>query len=52
MNPNALIVAAVPILFLALLALIFAPENAECDGPTDEQIMQMIPLWCGKDGCQ
>jgi len=24
------------------------PQN----GPTSSQIMQMIPAWCGKDGCQ
>ena len=21
------------------------------DGPTSSQIMQLIPAWCGKDGC-
>ena len=32
------------------LALVTA--MADQGGPTDAEIMQMIPAYCGKDGCQ
>lgn len=36
----------------AIFTAIIVTATTEQDGPTGEQIMRMIPIYCGKDGCQ
>ena len=53
MNNTATFLAVIFVVcFMFTFGVQTIARSAKCNGPTAEQIMRMMPIYCGKDGCQ